>query len=135
LFEITIPNSIPGFELEDVAKMEGLWPAGTDAARDILHRFLTTKYRKGQLDVSPLNKGAVTVDKRQTRLAKYNENRAIVDGDTSSRISPYLSAGVISSRELVRESMKFLGVKKINIERENGAGVWVQEIGKHTNPL
>ncbi|PVF94744.1 hypothetical protein CPB86DRAFT_867531 [Serendipita vermifera] len=129
LFEITIPNSLPGFELEDAAKMEELWPAGTEAARDILHRFLATKYRKGQLDVSPLNKGSVTVDKKDTRLGKYGENRAKVDGDTSSRISPYLAAGVISVRELVRESMKFLGVKKVNVERENGAGVWVQEIG------
>ncbi|CAG8585406.1 10581_t:CDS:2 [Acaulospora colombiana] len=122
LFEITIPNSIPGFELEDASKMEELWPAGTEAAREILHRFLTTKYRKGQLDVSPLNRGAATVDKKDTRLAQYGDNRAKVDGDTSSRISPYLSAGIISARELVRESMEFLGVKKVNVERENGAG-------------
>jgi deoxyribodipyrimidine photo-lyase len=132
LFNVTIPNAVPGFELEDAAQMEEIWPAGTDVAREVLHRFLTTKYRTTQIDVSPISKGAQTVSKDQSRLGRYHEDRDKADRDSSSRLSPYLSAGVISARELVRETMKFLGVKKVDVSRENGDGVWVQEIGRYS---
>ncbi|KAG8834885.1 hypothetical protein FRC17_006630 [Serendipita sp. 399] len=128
LFDITIPNHIPGYELEDVERMEVLWPAGTDVAREMLTRFLTTKYRVGQLDAALLGKGAQTVKSKETRLGRYAEDRDMADRDSSSRLSPYLSAGVISVRELIRETMKFQGVKKVNVERDNGGGVWVSEI-------
>lgn len=132
LFDITIPHAIHGFELseEQATKMEEAWPAGTDTARDILLRFLTTKFRVGQLDVSPLNRGAQTVSKNETRLGRYDQDRDMADRDSSSRMSPYLSAGVISVRELIRETMRFEGVKKVNVSRESGPGVWVQEIGE-----
>lgn len=129
LFDVTIPQHLPGFELEDAEKMEKCWPAGTDAARDALKRFLTTKYRVGQLDVPLLNNGAKTVSKNDTRLGRYSQDRDMADRDSSSRMSPYLSAGVISARELIRETMKFQGVNKINMERDNGGGMWVSEIG------
>ncbi|KAG8772396.1 hypothetical protein FRC15_002759 [Serendipita sp. 397] len=129
LFDTTIPNHIPGYELEDADRMEALWPAGTDVAREILVRFLTTKYRVGQLDAPPLNRGAQSVKAKETRLGRYADDRDKADRDSSSKLSPYLAAGVISVRELVRETMKFQGVKKVNVERDNGGGVWVSEIG------
>lgn len=130
LFERTLPKSIPGFELEDQEKMEELWPAGTDAARDVLFAFLNTRYRVGHLDKPTLLSGAKTASKPDARLGRYHQDRNMADRDSSSRLSPYLAAGVISARELVRETMKFLNVTKVDVTRENGAGVWVQEIGK-----
>lgn len=139
LFDITVPHTILGFELEDAEKMEQIWPAGTDAARQILQRFVSQKHRVGQLDVSPLNRGGITVlgkgamagkGKNQTRLGQYHQDRDMADRDSSSRISPYLSSGVISIRELIRETMRFLGVKKVDISKENGAGCWVTELGE-----
>jgi hypothetical protein len=35
LFTIPIPESLPGFECVDAEKMEVLWPAGIDAARQV----------------------------------------------------------------------------------------------------
>ena len=119
--------------------MEELWPAGSEAAQQILHRFVSQKYRVGQLDASPLNKGGVTVlgkgamagkGKNETRLGRYHQDRDMADRDSSSRISPYLSSGVISIRELIRETMRFLGVKKVDVSRDNGAGCWVTELGE-----
>jgi deoxyribodipyrimidine photo-lyase len=138
LFDITIPHAIPGYELEDEERMEQLWPAGTAAAREILHRFVSHKCRIGQLDVSPLNKGGVNVlgkgamvgkGKGDTRIGRYNQDRDTADRDSSSRISPYLASGVISIRELIRETIRFLGVKKVDVSKENGPGFWVTELG------
>jgi len=131
LFDITIPNSLPGFELpEDSAtKMEKIWPAGTEAAREVLRRFLTTTFRLGQLDANPLYKGAITANKSGSRLGRYHQDRDMADRDSSSRMSPYLSAGVICARELVREVMRFEGASKVNVSGESGPGVWVKELG------
>jgi deoxyribodipyrimidine photo-lyase len=138
LFDIAIPHAIPGYELEDRERMEELWPAGTDAAREILHRFVSQKHRIGQLDKSPLNKCGVSVlengtmaskSKGDTRIGRYNQDRDTADRDSSSRISPYLASGVISIRELIRETMRFLDVKKVDASKENGPGVWVTELG------
>lgn len=110
--------------------MEELWPAGIDVAREVLHRFLTTKFRIGLLDASPLKKGALTISKNGTRMGRYSKDRDFADRDSSSRISPYLSSGVISIRELIRETMKFEGRSKVNVDRESGPGTWVSELGK-----
>jgi deoxyribodipyrimidine photo-lyase len=119
--------------------MEQLWPAGTDAAREILRRFVSQKCRIGQLDVSPLNKGGINVlgkgamagkGKGDTRIGRYSQDRDMADRDSSSRISPYLASGAISIRELIRETISFLGVKKVDVSKENGPGFWVTELGR-----
>jgi deoxyribodipyrimidine photo-lyase len=43
--------------------------------------------------------------------------------------SPYLSAGVISVRELIRATMKLLNINKVESNRDTNVGMWVQEIG------
>lgn len=45
--------------------------------------------------------------------------------------SPYLASGVISSRDCLRRTMSFLGVKKVEAGRDNGVGMWVQEVGEY----
>ena len=131
-----IPTYIPGFELslEDRDVMVELFPAGTEAARKMLSAFIHTNARKTQIDVPPLNpgakEGAATGKNSSSRLGKYHQERDFADRDSSSRLSPYLAAGVISARELVRETMKVTNSKKMVIGRESGVGVWVQEIGE-----
>lgn len=131
-----IPTFIPGFELssEDRDVITELFPAGTETARNMLRAFIHTKARKTQMDVPPLNPGAkegeATGKNGSSRLGKYHQERDFADRDSSSRLSPYLAAGVISARELVRETMKVTNSKKIVIGRDSGVGVWVQEIGR-----
>jgi deoxyribodipyrimidine photo-lyase len=67
--------------------------------------------------------------KGDTRIGRYNQDRDTADRDSSSRISPYLASGVISIRELIRETIRFLGVKKVDVSKENGPGFWVTELG------
>ena len=47
LFESTIPDYVDGFECDDADTMNQLWPAGSDAARevsDFLFHFLIRRY-------------------------------------------------------------------------------------------
>jgi len=130
-----IPAFVPDFELssEDRDVMTEFFPVGTEAARKMLHAFIHTKARKTQVDVPPLDSGAKEGEAigkdASSRLGKYHQERDFADRDSSSRLSPYLAAGVISARELVRETMKVTNSKKIVIGRDSGVGVWVQEIG------
>ena len=45
--------------------------------------------------------------------------------------SPYLAAGVISSRECIRAALELVGAAKVNANRDTGIGMWIQEIGDH----
>ena len=83
---------------------------------------------------SPLNseaeQGEATGKNGSSRLGVYHKERDLADRDSSSGLSPYLAAGVISARELVRETMKVMKSEKIVVGKDSGVGVWVQEIGK-----
>ena len=76
----------------------------------------------------PLADGAEISDKR-SRILMYAENRDSGDQDTTSRLSPYLSAGVISPRQCIRATMTLAGLKKVDAGRTTGIGCWVQELG------
>ncbi|KAG2141806.1 DNA photolyase, FAD-binding/Cryptochrome [Suillus bovinus] len=130
LFNVDLPVSVHGFELdpEEIANMARIWPAGTSSAKEMLFRFLYTKARATQLGaVDPLAHEAENSDKR-SRILLYDEARDRGDKDTTSRLSPYLSAGVISVRECVRQTMKLLGIQKVEAGRSSGVGRWVQEL-------
>jgi hypothetical protein len=95
----------------------------------MLSRFLNTKARSSQLGIAdPLADGAEISDKR-SRILMYAGNRDKGDQDTTSRLSPYLSAGVISPRECIRATMTLAGLKKVDAGRTTGIGRWVQELG------
>lgn len=98
----------------------------------MLYRFLNTAARPSQFGaVDPLTKGAKEVDPtKQSRLGKYKDARDLMDADTTSRISPYLAAGVISARACVREALKASGKKKLDVSRDTGVGRWIQELGE-----
>ncbi|KAG1866500.1 DNA photolyase, FAD-binding/Cryptochrome [Suillus subalutaceus] len=130
LFDADVPVSVHGFELdpEETANMTKIWPAGTSSANEMLSRFLYTKARATQLGaVDPLADGVENSDKH-SRVLLYDEARDRGDKDTTSRLSPYLSAGVISVRECVRQTMKLLGIQKVEAGRSSGVGRWVQEL-------
>ncbi|KAN0097489.1 DNA photolyase, FAD-binding/Cryptochrome [Tylopilus felleus] len=130
LFNVPVPHSLEGFELDpaDRETMVNVWPAGSTVAREMLSRFLNTKARASQLGTAdPLADGAETSDKRN-RISMYAEKRDRGDEDTTSRLSPYLSAGVISPRECIRATMTLGGLKKVDAGRTTGIGRWVQEL-------
>ncbi|KAI0092062.1 DNA photolyase [Irpex rosettiformis] len=135
LFNTSVPDRIEGFELidEDADTMRECFPAGEDAAHDVLRRFLHTKARSSQAGaVSPLSSGVIEAkdSSRDSRIGKYKDMRDRVDLDSTSRLSPYLAAGVISSRACVRATMELSKNKaqKIDASRETGIGRWVQEL-------
>ncbi|KAG8727512.1 hypothetical protein FRC12_022451, partial [Ceratobasidium sp. 428] len=128
LFESQVPESVEGFECHDRDKMIELWPAGAEAAEQVLHRFLHTKSRHSQLaDASPLSSGEEADDKH-SRIKEYMATRDHADADTTSRISPYLSSGVISARACVRAAMEVSGVKRIDVNKTSGPMVWISEV-------
>ncbi|KAG9015432.1 hypothetical protein FRB94_000036 [Tulasnella sp. JGI-2019a] len=128
MFQTPVPDVIPGFECEDIAHMEKLYPAGSDAADWILERFLTTKSRKSQVgDKSPLEPGA-EVSTKKSRVVEYASQRDRADVDGTSRISPYLAAGVISARQCIRKLLKVQG-GGFKTGRDSGFSVWIQEVG------
>jgi deoxyribodipyrimidine photo-lyase len=93
-----------------------------------LKRFLYTKTRKEQFKfVSPLTDGAVE-DKKDSRIQEYATGRNLVGGDYSSKLSPYLTSGVISGRMVCNEAKKIGKGGKLESGRDTGVGMWVQEV-------
>ncbi|KAK7060513.1 DNA photolyase phr1 [Paramarasmius palmivorus] len=130
LFDTQVPESIPGFELEegDRKAMLEVWPAGEEHAQKVLERFVHTKSRTCQMGaVNPLAEGAEKSDK-SSRLMKYDKDRNDATRDTTSRLSPYLSTGVISVRACVRATLTMQKSEKVDGGRGSGIGVWVQEL-------
>ncbi|EJF61171.1 hypothetical protein DICSQDRAFT_61271 [Dichomitus squalens LYAD-421 SS1] len=133
LFDVEVPHEVEGFTLDPKVRerMASCWPAGEDAAHEVLRRFLETMSRTSHLGVTdPLSESAKMAKNpsTQSRLGKYNDQRDRVDADTTSRMSPYLAAGVISARTCVREALETCGKKKVDISRDTGVGRWIQEI-------
>ncbi|KAI0661061.1 DNA photolyase, FAD-binding/Cryptochrome [Cubamyces menziesii] len=132
LFNAQVPSEVEGFSLdpEERERISTFWHAGEAAAHEMLYRFLNTAARPSQFGaVDPLTKGAKEVDPtKQSRLGKYKDARDLMDADTTSRISPYLAAGVISARACVREALKASGKKKLDVSRDTGVGRWIQEL-------
>lgn len=88
-----------------------------------------TESRASQLGLAdPLAEGAKHSD-GDSRIARYGEARDSSDRDTTSRLSPYLAAGVLSARECIRATMKLSGQNKVDAGRTTGIGRWVQELG------
>ncbi|KAG7096829.1 hypothetical protein E1B28_004238 [Marasmius oreades] len=130
LFSSAVPKHVDGFKLEDEdqKKMEKVWPAGEDVAKQMLEQFLHSKSKSSKLGaVSPLEGEAEASDKA-SRLIKYGKDRDDATRDNTSRLSPYLSSGVISARACVRATLTMQSSKKIDGGRDTGIGRWVQEI-------
>ncbi|KAI0036800.1 DNA photolyase, FAD-binding/Cryptochrome [Vararia minispora EC-137] len=130
LFDCKIPEKIDGFECQDGEVMAKIWPAGEDAAREMLRLFLFTKAQSSHIGVSDPLANAPEEQKgsKASRVLQYKDNRDKVDSNTTSRLSPYLASGVISARECVRGTLKVLGADKVQGTRDTAVGHWVQEV-------
>ncbi|TIB73212.1 deoxyribodipyrimidine photo-lyase [Wallemia mellicola] len=127
LFGKEIPNEIEGFECHDKVKMKDLWPVGPKTADEILERFLHTKNRKDATEANPLGEGAEE-DVENSRIKEYANGRNITTGETTSKISPYLASGQISTRQCFNRAQKFKNGYKIDLTRDTGVGMWSEEI-------
>ncbi|KAH8999252.1 DNA photolyase, FAD-binding/Cryptochrome [Lactarius akahatsu] len=128
MFSSEVPSRVEGFQCLDKHQMAVIWPAGMDAAREMLRRFLRTKSRHTQSGLAdPLGEGAETSEKKSRAMA-YKDDRDRADRDSTSRLSPYLAAGVISSRECIRAALELVGATKVHTNRDTGIGMWIQEI-------
>ncbi|ODO10702.1 hypothetical protein I350_01299 [Cryptococcus amylolentus CBS 6273] len=128
LFHTQVPDSIAKFECKDADFMAEIWPEGIDAAKEFLDRFLHTKAQKSQFqDTSPLA-SKVEPDDKKARVQNYTTGRNLVDGDNSSKLSPYLASGVISVRQVLNTVKKLCPGGKLESGRDTGVGMWVQEV-------
>ncbi|VDB85450.1 unnamed protein product [Peniophora sp. CBMAI 1063] len=130
LFKAEIPDHVDGFECDDSDAMRESWPAGSDAAREMLRLFMHTKSQGSHLGQSdPLAKAEES--SKHSRALAYKENRDRCDRNTTSRLSPYLASGVISVRDCVRATLELTNVKKVQADSTTGVGVWVKEVAWH----
>jgi len=130
LFEDQVPESVEGFEMpskEYTQKIHSLYPVGTEAAEEMLKRFATTKSRKKGFLNNPLVDGAEE-DPKNSRLAKYSDDRNLPGIDGTSRLSPFLAAGIISPRACLRAILERAPHGKMPMTRDSGLGSWTQEI-------
>lgn len=153
LFETTsIPDHIEGFKVTDPEKLHEVWPEGSEKAKEVrlylvsmhvvhkkltgqvLQRFLYTKARKEQFKLlSPLNPGQEE-DPKNARIQEYMTGRNLVAADYSSRLSPYLTSGILSGRMVCNEARKLKG-GKLESGRDTGIGMWVQEVSPFVSNL
>ena len=109
LFDSEIPALPKGKQYaskEDQKRIRKLWPAGHDAGMKRMNDFI------------------------QKKIKKYADTRSNPAKDSSSRMSPYFAAGVVSMREAVSAVMKYNGNSADFSESGASAGVysWIREI-------
>lgn len=130
LFGSSVPQSIKEYECKDADYMKVLWPAGTKSAHKVLDNFIKGK---GGLQVlegpaTDFSSSQESGEKgKESRLARYQTGRNLMSENGSSRISPYLSAGVISARACLRR-VKQTTNNKLLVGRDSGPAAYNMEI-------
>jgi deoxyribodipyrimidine photo-lyase len=94
------PRAVDGFDRS--TSRSDLWPAGEDAAQDRLQTFI------------------------EDRIRAYARQRDLPADDATSRLSPYLTIGAISSRRCVQAAVA-ANHNSLN-GRKSGAATWISEI-------
>ncbi|CAO1635711.1 unnamed protein product [Sympodiomycopsis kandeliae] len=124
-----IPASVEGFEIKDEEYMSKLWPAGSEAGRTVLDNFLRRK--GGENGMEEPATGASWDDvgpgAKDSRISRYGIGRNLMSENGTSRISPYLAAGVLSPRACLRATMA-LDKNKLKVGRDTGTEMWNTEI-------
>lgn len=124
-----LPDEVPGFKCEDAKYMAKLWPVSADAASRVLDNFIQGKGGRVVLD-SPADEPDsenVGPNAKQSRLARYADGRNLMSENGTSRISPYLAAGLVSPRECLRRT-KELTKNRLHVGRDSGPAMWNTEI-------
>lgn len=118
------------------------WVAGEEAAEECLRMFFHSKLADGVFDQPPFNSDpasnkssdSAAAGTKQTRIATYNDTRNRADLPGTSRLSPYLAAGIISPRRCLRKALEAQkegkGRKSDTLETDRGSGIgmWVGEM-------
>lgn len=92
---------------------------------------MKTKMREQVFQHAVLHDGAEDVDEiRKSRAGEYVAGRVRMDLDGTSRLSPYLAAGLVSCRAALRATMQHGRTKRLNTDHRSGAGppMWVSEV-------
>lgn len=81
-----------------------LWPVGEKAAHERLNQFA------------------------ESAMSEYDQKRDLPSVDGTSRLSPYLAAGVLSARQCLAAILKSTGKNDALPDFGNGAGTWLNEL-------
>lgn len=130
LFRDNIPKSVEGFECTDHEYMEKLFPAGSAAARRVLDNFMRRKGGEKGIEFSATGedfKDTGSPGAKDSRVSRYGTGRNLMSENGTSRLSPYLAAGVISPRACLRATMALNG-NKLKVGRDTGSEMWNTEI-------
>ena len=129
LFGSKIPDQVKHFECKDREYMKKLWPEGSSAARKVLDNFIRGKGGAKVLDgpATKFSQGDVEANSKESRIARYQTGRNLMSENGSSRLSPYLSAGIISARQCLR-TVRELTNGKLHVGRDSGPAAFDMEI-------
>ncbi|KAJ9475853.1 Deoxyribodipyrimidine photo-lyase, mitochondrial [Pseudozyma hubeiensis] len=124
-----IPEELEGFECKDREYMAKLWPVSDGAPKQVLDNFMSGKGGETALDRAANEPSTKDVggNTKESRLARYAEGRNLMNENGTSRISPYLAAGLVSPRECLRRT-RALTKGKLQVGRDTGAAMWNTEI-------
>lgn len=105
---LKVPDTIKGFELdiERRSLMEDLYPASESHAHQILERFL----------------------KSSSGVIRYADERDYLDKRCSSRLSPYLSSGIISVKSCFKSMMDNFGSYPLVETNLDGPKFWIRHL-------
>ncbi|CED82716.1 Deoxyribodipyrimidine photolyase/cryptochrome [Phaffia rhodozyma] len=126
-----IPDYIEGFQLDktDAEQMRAVHPGGEHAAERVLEAFFHTKSSSKKLGpVRPFEDDDEVVKKGNSRVEVYSDERDRADRNSTSRLSPYLTSGVLSPRQILTHVLKFSGKKTVPVDKKDGVGNWVGEV-------
>lgn len=87
-----------------------------------------TKPKSKSSKTSKAKNGATQGSDPHSRIQDYADGRNSADANTSSRTSPYLTSGVMSSRMVLNRAKKLGKRGKLESGRDTGVGMWVQEV-------
>lgn len=124
-----LPEYVEGFECGDADYMQKLWPAGSHAARIVLENFLKRKGGENGLKATAIGDewDDVGANAKESRISRYGIGRNLMSENGTSRLSPYLAAGVLSPRACLRATVA-LDKNKLRVGRSTGTEMWNTEI-------
>jgi deoxyribodipyrimidine photo-lyase len=104
LFDCKLPDAPKNKVLptESKKRLHGIWPEGEHVAHECLEKFLESKSKD------------------------YDHMRNMLNGDYTSKLSPYLAIGALSARTVVAKARE---ANKGSLDRGNGGYVsWISEV-------
>ena len=107
------------------------FPTNADTRVQILDKFLHGQARHEHLGlVDPLQQSQAEDSEESSRIRDYASSRNSCDGNSSSRMSPYLASGIVSARMCLNKA-RALTNGKLESGRDSGIGMWVQEVSRY----